>query len=122
MDAESVRAQVREICLALPETTESIQNPLHSAFQVNGKNFAYFLNDHHGDGVLGVVCKAARGVQGALVDMDSLRFYLPAYMARHGWVGMRLDLEPVDWQQAAQLLREAYVSAAPNRLAQRVTG
>ena len=116
MDPEVPRARVREACLAFPESHEVVQNPVHSAFEVNGKKFAYFLNSHHGDGVVGLTCKALPGVAGTLVDADPVRFYLPAYMARFGWVGMRLDIEPVDWAQADQLLREAYLAMAPKRL------
>ena len=120
MHPEAARARVREICLAFPETSESSENPVHSAFIVAGRKFAYFLNNHHGDGVVGVTCKALAGVQGALLDLDPARFYLPAYMARHGWVGVRVDTEPVDWEQLAQLLREAYIATAPRKLARAV--
>ena len=99
MDSELARARVREACLAFPEVREVVQNPAHSGFEVAGKKFAYFLNSHHGDGVVGLTCKALPGVAGTLVDADARRFYLPAYMARFGWVGMRLDIEPVDWSQ-----------------------
>ena len=119
MDAEALRQRVRELCLALPETSERVENPVHSAFLVKGKTFCYFLNDHHGDGIVGMTVKAAPGVQGALVDLDPDRFYLPAYMARWGWVGMRLDVEPVDWAQVEQLLREAWAASAPKSVLKR---
>ena len=117
MDSELARVRVREACLAFPEVREVVQNPAHSGFEVAGKKFAYFLNSHHGDGVVGLTCKALPGVAGTLVDADARRFYLPAYMARFGWVGMRLDIEPVDWSQVDQLLREGYLAMAPKRLA-----
>ena len=113
MDAEALRQRLRELCLALPETSERIENPVHSAFLVKGKPFCYFLNDHHGDGIVGANFKGAPGVQAALIDLDPARFYLPAYMARWGWVGMRLDVEPVDWAQVGQLVKEAFVASAP---------
>lgn len=116
MDPETQRARAREICLGFPETDELIQNPAHSAFLVNGQKFCCFLNNHHGDGVVGLTCKTLPGVQAALIDLDRERFYLPAYVARNGWIGMRLDIEPVDWAQAEQLLGEAYSAAAPKRL------
>lgn len=47
------------------------------------------------------------------MDLDPARFYLPAYMARHGWVGMRLDIEPIDWAQVTQLVEEAFLASAP---------
>jgi phosphoribosylglycinamide formyltransferase-1 len=117
MEPEVQRARVRELCLRFPQVSEEVNNPDHSAFVVNGKKFAYFLNSHHGDGVVGMTCKALPGVSAMLVDLDSTRFYLPAYMARHGWVGVRIDIEPVDWLQIEQLLREAFLAMAPKALA-----
>lgn len=119
MEPEEVRQQVREVCMALPETTEEIRNPAHSGFQVKGKAYCYFLNDHHGDGMVSFTFKAGPGVQAALVDLDRERFYLPAYMARWGWVGMRLDLGPVDWDQLKQFAREAWLATAPKSLLKR---
>ena len=122
MDPEVPRARVREACLAFPESHEVVQNPVHSAFEVNGKRFAYFLNSHHGDGVVGLTCKALPGVAGTLVDADPVRFYLPAYMARFGWVGMRLDLQSdgPDWQEVAEILTDAYRQVAPKFLIARL--
>lgn len=114
--AEALRARVRQRCLSFPGTSERARNSAHSAFLVKDRTFCYFLNDHHGDGVVGVTLKALPGVQGALVDMDPRRFYLPAYMHRHGWVGVRLDVEPLDWDQVDQLLAEAYAASAPKAL------
>jgi phosphoribosylglycinamide formyltransferase-1 len=116
VDPEAARSRIREICLSFPETSEEIRHPDHSGFVVNGKRFAYFLNSHHGDGVVGVTCKTLPGVQAALLDVDRERFYPPAYMARHGWIGVRLDVEPVDWAQVEQLLTEAFLASAPKRL------
>ncbi|MEO8539653.1 MAG: MmcQ/YjbR family DNA-binding protein [bacterium] len=116
VDPEALRSRVREIALAFPGTSERIENPVHSAFMAKTKAFCYFLNDHHGDGVVGINCKAMPGVQAALVDLDPVRFYLPAYMARWGWVGMRLDREPIDWPQVQQLVTEAFLASAPKAL------
>ena len=118
MDPEAARAQVRTICLVLPGVTEELHRPdsPHSGFVVNKKRFAAFLNSHHGDGVVGLTCKTLPGVQAALLDLDRERFYPPAYMHQHGWIGMRLDIEPVDWAQVEQLVAEAYEALAPKRL------
>lgn len=117
IDPEAQRARVRAICLAFPGTSEESPNPDHSGFAANGKRFCYFLNNHHGDGVVGLTCKTMPGVQSALIDLDRERFYLPAYMHHHGWIGMRLDIAPVDWAQAGPLLTEAYLAMAPKKLA-----
>jgi hypothetical protein len=67
---------------------------------VRGRTFAYYLVDHRGnEGIEGVVCKVARGRSEALIAEDPARFYRPAYMHHHGWVGLRLDLDSVEWQE-----------------------
>lgn len=117
---ESQRAEVRRICRGLPEV--EIRDGQHWALSVRGKNFAYHLQDHHGDGRLALNCKAARGDNEALVSSDPERFFMPPYMAHHGWVGLYLDLGPVDWSEVRELLTDAYLLAAPKRLARELAG
>jgi hypothetical protein len=38
-------------------------------------------------------------------------------MHHHGWVGLRLDLPGIDWDEAEGLAVESYVLVAPKRLA-----
>ena len=51
-----------------------------------------------------------------MVSEDPTRFYLPAYLARLGWVALRLDLSDVDWEEVADLATRSYVLQAPRRL------
>jgi hypothetical protein len=39
------------ICLALPEATRQIMGR-HAGFYIRKKTFAYFLDDHHDDGIV----------------------------------------------------------------------
>jgi phosphoribosylglycinamide formyltransferase-1 len=104
------------ICLALPQTTRECHGS-HAAFHVGKKIFAYFLNDHHGDGIIAVTCKVLTGDNAALVAADPKRFYLPAYLASRGWVALRLDLGKVDWGEVSELILTSYRLIAPKRLA-----
>jgi hypothetical protein len=90
----------------------------HTAFAVRGKKFAYHLVDHHGDGRIALECKAAPGQNTSLVASDPDRFFLPMYMAHHGWVGLYLDVGRIDWQEVRELVTDAYLLIAPKRLAQ----
>jgi len=47
------------MCLALPEAGREI-HAQHARFHVRNRTFAYFLNDHHGDGIVAVTCKVDR--------------------------------------------------------------
>ncbi|MEN3274183.1 MAG: hypothetical protein V7636_2944 [Actinomycetota bacterium] len=88
----------------------------HSTFVVREKKFAYYLVDHHGDGRVSFECKAERGINASLVDADSERFFLPKYMAHHGWLGLFLDIGEVDWDEVETFLTDAYCLTAPKAL------
>jgi len=81
-------APLTKISLALPETTRRCTGR-HAAFLVRKKTFAYFLNDHHGDGIVAVCAKALPGDNVALAVAQPSRFYLLAYIGPKGWVAFR---------------------------------
>ena len=109
------RSRFAAICLALPEVVS--QGGQHLGFQVRGRTFAYYLDDHHGDGRTALNCKAAAGEQAALIASDPARFFVPAYLGARGWIGMYLDVAGVDWDVVAELVAESYRLIAPKRLA-----
>ena len=114
-DAARALERVRRICLALPEVTE---RPSHGspAFFVRGKRtLAMFVDDHHGDGILGIWCPAFPGVQEELVQQEPDRFFRPPYVGPSGWVGVRLDRD-VDWDEVRQIVLDSYRKVAPKRL------
>ena len=111
--------RVTEIALALPDVTRQIYGS-HAQFLVRKKTFSYFLDDHHGDGIVAVTGKVLPGDNKALVEAQPHRFYLPAYVASRGWVALRLDVGKIDWDEVRELLLGSYTLLAPKRLADRV--
>ena len=109
-------ARLTDICLALPGAESAAYGRQHFVFAAGKKKFAYYLNDHHGDGRIGLWCKAGPGEQEALIGSDSGKFYSPPYVGVHGWVGVRLDLGSVDWPEITELVTESYRLLAPKRL------
>ena len=109
-------AALTEICLALPQATCEKQGS-HAAFRAGKKVFAYYLHDHHGDGIVSVCCKVGPGDHTALTAAQPARFYLPAYIGPRGWVGLRLDGGEIDWEEVAELVRDSYRRTAPKKLA-----
>ncbi len=107
-------ARVTKICLALPEATREVMGS-HAGFRVRKKVFAYFLNDHHGDGIVSVCARVLPGDNTALIAAQPERFYLPAYIGPRGWVALRLDRGAVDWKEVAELVKTSYQLAAPKR-------
>jgi predicted DNA-binding protein (MmcQ/YjbR family) len=112
--------RLTEIALALPETTRKIYGS-HAQFLVRKKTFAYFLDNHHGDGIVAVTCKVLQGDNKALAEAKPSKIYLPAYIASKGWVALRLDVGKVDWNEVRELLSGSYLLIAPKRLTEQVT-
>ena len=108
--------RLTKICLALPEATRDY-NGQHAAFIVRKKKFSYFLNDHHGDGIVAVTCRALPGDNVRLVAASPDKFYLPAYIASRGWVALRLDRGEIDWEEVDELVFGSYRLTAPKLLA-----
>jgi predicted DNA-binding protein (MmcQ/YjbR family) len=111
--------RLTEIALALPEVTRQMCES-HAQFLVRKKTFAYFLDNHHGDGIVAVTCKVVPGDNKALAEAQPGRFYLPAYIASKGWIALRLDSGKIDWAEVRELLLGSYALIAPRRLAERV--
>jgi hypothetical protein len=100
----------------MPEASRQVMGR-HAGFYVRKKTFAYFLDDHHGDGIVGLVCKVLPGDNAALIASNPARFYIPAYVGAKGWVGLRLDIGQVDWEEVQELVTHSYRLVAPKRLA-----
>ena len=106
--------RVRRLCSRLPGVTE---RPSHGepAWFVGGKQFATTA-DHHHDDRLGLWCAAPLGAQEALVESAPERFFRPPYVGQRGWLGVYLDVDPVDWEELAAIIESAYRQVAPKRL------
>lgn len=104
--------QVRRLCLALPEVTERLSHGEPTWFV--RKAFVMFADRHHDDRVA-FWCAAPAGAQPARVAADPERYFVPPYVGGRGWLGVHLDV-PVDRDEVADLIEEAYRQVAPARL------
>ena len=118
--AEDFRLKrITELCQALPEAERALRGD-HADFRVRKRVFAYFLNNHHGDGIVSICCKSELGENVDRVSTDPQRFYLPAYIGARGWFGLRLDRGPIDWREVENVLELSYCLIAPKALAEAV--
>jgi phosphoribosylglycinamide formyltransferase-1 len=111
--------RLSQLALALPEASRQVSGT-HAQFLVRKKTFAYFLDNHHGDGIVAVTCKVLPGDNQALAEAQPRRFCLPAYIASRGWVALRLDRGKIDWDEVKDLLCGSYGLVAPRRLTEQV--
>src|SRR5580704_18308715 len=113
-DSNTAIAKLREVCLAFPEVFEK-EAWGECTFRVTGGSmFAMTDNNHHDSGHLAVWVKAPAMVQEILVNSDPKRFFVPPYMGKKGWVGVRIDYK-VKWDQTAAILKDGYLMSAPTK-------
>lgn len=108
---------VRSICLALPEVTERLSHGSPAWFVRGKKSIVMFVDDHHGDGILGIWCAAPPGAQEDLIEEEPERFFRPPYVGGRGWIGVRLD-HGIDRAELAAIVADAYRQVAPKSLVQ----
>jgi hypothetical protein len=107
--------RLTNICVEFPKVVRTVKG-LHATFAVNKKPFAYFVDDHHSDKIVGLLCKVLPGDNAALIAASPARFFMPAYVGPRGWVGLRLDGRRIDWGEVEELARCSYELVSRKRL------
>lgn len=112
---KDIGAAVREVCLSLPHTEEVLSHGSPDFKVIDGKTFATYAINHHGDGHLALWLRSPPGAQSLYVDAEPEHFYVPPYVGPKGWLGVDLD-KGLSWLRISDLVREAYVEVAPSKL------
>lgn len=107
---EAAVERLRAVSLALPAVAERVSHGEPTWFAGAGRRARVFvmLADHHHDDRLAFWCPAAAGAQEFLIAEDPARFFRPPYVGHRGWVGVRLDVAPVDWPRIEDLVADAH--------------
>jgi predicted DNA-binding protein (MmcQ/YjbR family) len=101
MNEKKILARLREICLALPKTSETLTFG-HPTFQVGTKTFTV-LETYKG--VLSICVKVGKQMQPVFLEDD--RFYRTPYVGQHGWVSLRATTK-LNWNEIGELVRGSY--------------
>ena len=115
------RERVAAICRSLPGAEHEDKGD-HAIYRVRGKVFAYFLDNHHGDGIVSICLKSARGENVDRASLDPERFYLPAHIGPRGWFGMRLDRGRVPWREVEEVVEQSYRLTASKAQVKKLDG
>lgn len=102
---EAAVARVRKAWLAFPDTAEKLSHGA-PAFFVKGKLFLMMAMNHHGDGRFALWCAAPEGAQNALVGAEPEHFFVPPYVGKGGWLGVRLDTK-LAWPTVLSMIEQA---------------
>lgn len=110
-DADPHLAELRAVCLALPESAE-VEAWGRPTFRAGKRIFAVFAGDDEHDWA--VIFKPDPEERPAL--LDDPRFYSPAYFGPSGWLSLDLSAAPVDWTEVAELCETSYRQVALKRM------
>lgn len=112
--AEAALARLTKVCLGLSDATVERAGK-HATFRAKKRPFAYFVDNHHGDGVVGACFRVPVGAQEGLAADDPERLFVPAYIGARGWLGVRLDRPGVDWRDVERRARASHALATAPR-------
>jgi hypothetical protein len=84
-NADRRRAKLVKISSSLPEVEIQTLGE-HLGMRIRKKMLAYYQFDHHGDGMISLVCKSNVNEQRRLIQSDPETFFVPAYVGSRGWM------------------------------------
>lgn len=98
---------VIELCLEF-EGSESSKSHGMKDFRVNGKPFAYYNVNHHGDGRVALWLNVPDGARDECIAMDEESYFVPPYVGKKGWLGVNLD-KNLSWDEIQYQVTEAFL-------------
>ena len=109
---EAAMQHIRPVALALPGVVERLSHGSPTFFTAEGRKGRTFVSVHDErewhEGRLCLWAAAPQELQEALISGAPERFFVPPYVGHRGWVGLRLDLPDVDWDEVAGVIEDAH--------------
>lgn len=104
--------RIRPVALALPGAVERLSHGSPTFFTAAGRQGRTFASVHDErqwhEGRLCVWAAASHELQEALISGAPGRFFVPPYVGHRGWIGLRLDLPTVDWDEVFGVIEDAH--------------
>lgn len=116
-DDDPYLADLRAVCLALPEAAE-VEAWGRPTFRAGKKMFAVFEGSD--DHPYAVAFKPEPDERDALVQ--DRRVYVPKYHGPYGWLALDLTAAPVEWDEVAELMEGSYRQVALRRMLRALDG
>ena len=109
--------RLRALCLKQPRAVEKVSHGMPVFFIEKGRTFAWYVHDHHGDGITAVAIKTSGEDELALlVETDPGTYTRIKYLAPLGLVCLRIDRPNVDWGHVEARIAQSWAYAATPRL------
>lgn len=108
--------KIRTHCLSLPEVNERPSHGTPTFFICDKRSFVtVWMQGHHDVHFAQLWAACDPDFRALLIEQRPEVFFLPAYVAHRGWVGVRLVLN-LGFDELADLLDDAYRRVAPPSL------
>ncbi|MGA2295638.1 MAG: MmcQ/YjbR family DNA-binding protein [Acidimicrobiales bacterium] len=112
----SLLERIRAHCLSLPEVNERPSHGAPTFFIRDKRSFVtVWMDGHHDVHFAQLWAACVPDFRAHLIEERPEIFFLPAYVAHRGWIGVRLDLD-LQFDELADLVEEAYRLIAPPAL------
>lgn len=114
---DAALARLRTIALALPGAAEKLSHGSPCFHIEKGKAFAYFWENHHGDGETVVIVKTSgRDEQAMMIEADPALYFKPPYLGPAGWIAIRVADVATDWDHVGDRVAQSWELVVPRRL------
>jgi len=111
------QVRIRAMTLAEAEETTTHGAPAFKIAGKSGKFFATFSVQHHGESNISVLVKTSgEEEQTMLIDAEPDVYYRPKFYGAAGWIAIRLNAGPVDWDHVQDWLAKSWRQVAPKKL------
>jgi predicted DNA-binding protein (MmcQ/YjbR family) len=107
---QKILATLREVCLVLPESSESTQFG-HPVWQAGKKTFCRV---HHHRDRLGLQFRVGAEMQ-TMLTFEADRYQIPPYIGHNGWINLDVE-DDVDWDEVRELVMISYRHFALKRM------
>lgn len=107
---------VNDLFLQLPDVERKQNHDRFVKYVVRDKTLVTYVINHHGDGLVALWLKVPRHMQQTLVEMDNHLFFVPPYVGKQGWVGVKLSMG-TNWEEVVTVVLEAYEGVAGKKSA-----
>lgn len=112
--AASLLSKIETIARGLDDGCEVERHDAGATLRAHGKPLCYFNDNHHHDGILSISVRCPFE-EAQRLAASARRFYFPSYIAKRGWVAIRLDQGPVDWGEVEAFLSTSLAAVTPAR-------
>lgn len=102
---------IEDLFLQLQDVERSQNHDRFVKYAIRNKTLATYVINHHGDGLVALWLKVPQDMQQTLVEMDKDLFFVPPYVGKQGWVGVKLSMS-TNWEEVVTVVIEAYVGFA----------